>query len=122
MKMSTVTNTSGITPVGYRVLVKPDPIERTTSGGIVLPETAAEAHDRAQQTGILIALGPEAWKDYSACWASVGDRVMFARYGGVHLTGKDGVLYRMLNDEQITAVIEDGVSLSDLQLRKQYGT
>lgn len=115
-------NTSGIVPLGYRVLVKPDPIERKTQGGIVLPETAAEQHDRAQQTGRLVACGPEAWKDYAAPWAVPGDRVLYARHGGVHLTGADGATYRMLNDEQITAKVDDAVNLTDLMSRRAYGT
>lgn len=120
--MSETRNTSGIMPLGYRVLVRPDAIEEKTKGGILIPEPERDKFDRAQQTGTLVAIGEFAWRDYLARWAKPGDRVVFARYGGAHMVGKDGVLYRMLNDEQVIAAVEPGVSLSDLQGRESYGT
>jgi chaperonin GroES len=117
-----VKNQSGIQPLGYRVLVRPDALEEKTKGGIVIAQTIKETHDRAQQTGILVAVGEGAWRDYAKPWAEVGQRVMFAKYGGAHLTGADGVLYRLLNDEQITATVADNVSLSEFAGRESYGT
>ncbi len=120
--MSEAKNLSGITPLGYRVLVRPDALEEKTKGGIVIPLTERDKYDRAQQTGTLVVCGDAAWKDYAEPWAKAGDRVMFARYGGAHMTGADGVLYRLLNDEQITARVADGVSLGELAGRESYGT
>ena len=54
-------NRSGVTPVGYRVLVKPDVLEQKTKGGIIIAETIREGQDRAQTTGTLVAVGPDAW-------------------------------------------------------------
>ena len=121
--MKPVENTSGYYPAGYRVLVKPDPIDKTTKGGILIPDMAREDHGRAQTLGTLVAIGPFAWDKYPAAWAKPGSRVLFARYGGLHLRGKDGSDYRMLNDEQITAVVDSQVKLSDLEVhevRKSY--
>lgn len=111
-------NTSGYYPAGYRVLVRPDPIDLRTKGGIFIPETAAEDHSRAQMLGTLVAVGPFAWDRYPRAWAKPGARVLFARYGGLHLRGKDGKEYRMLNDEQITAVVDAEVRLSDLDIHE----
>lgn len=111
-------NTSGYYPAGYRVLVKPDPIDKRTKGGIFIPDTAVEDHGRAQMLGTLVAIGPFAWHDYPAAWAKPGSRVLFARYGGLHLRGKDGLEYRMLNDEQITAVVDAEVKISDLEVHE----
>lgn len=111
-------NTSGYYPAGYRVLVRPDPIDKRTKGGILLPETARDDHGRAQTLGTLVALGPFAWDRYPRHWAKPGDRVLFAKYGGLHLRGTDGADYRMLNDEQITAVVDPGVKISDLEIHE----
>ena len=115
-----VTNPSGIYPAGYRVLVKPDPLEETTKGGIVIPATHREDHDRAQTTGRVVALGEFAFREWPRKWASVGDRVLFSKYGGVHLTGVDGQLYRMLNDEQIVATVRDQLDLSETATREKF--
>lgn len=113
-------NTSGIFPVGYRVLVKPDPLEEKTAGGIIIAEPIREQHDRAQATGRLVAVGAFAWKEWPAGWAKPGDRVLFDKYGGTHMTGEDGELYRLLNDQQVTAIVSEKVNLSDFRKREQY--
>lgn len=99
---------SKIIPAGHRVLVKPDPAEKTTESGIIIQYESKARVDQAQVTGTLVEIGPSAWKDYSdgAPWASVGDRVLFAKFGGYEVKIK-GELYRVMNDEDITAVIEE---------------
>lgn len=127
-------NSSGIYPCGDRILVRPDEIEEKTDGGIVIPATVADEHMHAQTSGILIAVGPDAWhhfvekgpqgatiRGYSKPFANVGDKVMFAKYGGQEVWGKDGVRYRVLNDEDITAVIDEGVSFYEFKGRKKGG-
>lgn len=116
--MTQTTNPSGYYPAGYRVLVKPDPIDKMTKGGIYIPETSRDDHGRAQTLGTVVAIGPFAWDKYPRRWAQPGDRVLFAKYGGLHLKGKDGVSYRMLNDEQITAVVDPEVKLSDVNIHE----
>jgi chaperonin GroES len=137
-KMST-----GIFPSGNRVVVKPDDIETTTAGGIFIPETEAQKHAHAQSTGRLMAVGPDAWKHttktvervidgqwkpveriitgYSEPFAEVGERVAFAKYGGLQVEGEDGLTYRILNDEDITARVSDEVNFTDLKSRKRVG-
>lgn len=124
-------NRSGIHPCGDRVLVKPESLEETTAGGIVIPETIKDRHSMAQSIGVLVAAGPDAWMDYvereggkvktrgySRPFAELGQRVLFARYGGVQLDGKDGGKYRLLNDDDITATVDAEVSVSELNGRK----
>ena len=134
------TNSSGITPSGNRVIVKPDDIERKSEGGIIIPDAQADKHAHAQSIGTLVAVGPDAWMDsvervyrvmdnqlrlaevrktgFSKPFAKPGDRVAFAKYGGLQVTGEDGETYRILNDMDITATVADGVSFSDIQARK----
>ena len=125
------TNRSGIYPRGDRILVKPEEIEEKTAGGIVIPETIKDQHSMAQSIGTLVAVGPDAWthyverdaatvrtRGYSEAFARVGDRVLYARYAGVQLEGKDGAKYRLLNDDDITALVDPEITVSDLRGRK----
>ena len=131
-------NTSGITPFLDKVLVKPDVIEEVTPGGIVIPATAIEQQMMAQTSGTLIAVGPEAWthfyetkegvdgktvtkRSYSKPQAKVGDKVMFAKYGGQTVWGKDGEEYRLLLEDDLVAGIEEGVTFNNFQGRKKGG-
>ena len=54
-----------IKPAGHRVLLKADPIETVSEGGIVvISSTMEEKLERAAQTnGTLIQVGNEAWED-----------------------------------------------------------
>jgi chaperonin GroES len=103
-------NPSGIEPTEYRVLVKPDPVQEKTKGGIILTEETREKEQYASQEGTLIAVSPIAftyhdpWPD-DARKPQPGDRVIFARYAGTKRTGKDGQDYRLINDRDVTAVL-----------------
>lgn len=103
-------NNSGVRVTGAKVLVKPEPIEEVTKGGIVIASTIRERSQLKQTRGELVDVGPLAGEDQGEPWVKPGDTVMFARYGGIVLKGKDGEVYRILNDEDITAGIEEGVS------------
>jgi co-chaperonin GroES (HSP10) len=125
-------NKSGIHPSGDRVLIKPDEIEKKTDGGIIIPETVSELHAMAQSIGTFIEAGPDAYTDhvekdaegritkivgYKSHFAKPGDRVAFAKYGGLQVLGKDGVSYRIMNDVDVTAVVDEGVSFTELKAR-----
>jgi len=129
-------NTSGITPAGDRVLVKPDEVEKVTSGGIIIPETHGERYALAQTIGVVVAIGPDAWIDhvekdsegrivktqgYSKPFALPGDRVCFAKYGGLQVTGEDGQTYRIINDTDITAKVTEKVDFTDFKPRTSLG-
>lgn len=43
-------------PLGRRVLVKPDPADTETAGGLVIPD---KAQDHTAMSGVVVALGPE---------------------------------------------------------------
>lgn len=98
-----------VSPAGHRVLVKPDPAEKKTESGIIIQYESKSRVDQAQVTGTLVDIGSSAWKDYSdgQPWAKVGDRVLFAKFGGYEINIK-GELHRVMNDEDITAVILEG--------------
>jgi chaperonin GroES len=134
-------NNTGIFPSGNRVVVKPDLIEEKSEGGIIIAKSVIDKHQTAQSTGILVAVGPDSfchttatterlidgsWKavertrtGYSEAFAEVGDRIAFAKYGGLKVEGADGEEYRILNDEDITARVSDEVSFTDIESRKR---
>lgn len=103
-------NSSGIQPLDMRVLVKPDPVEEKTAGGIILIADAVEKQKYATVKATLVAAGVNAWAEacvHPAFVAPVpGDRVLIAKYGGVELKGEDGADYRILNDVDVTAKLE----------------
>lgn len=104
--------------VGHRVLVKPDPVEKKSAGGLYL--AVDEKRERAaSQKGTIVQVGPMAWKNevygYGIegwePWCKPGDRVFFARYAGKFIRANEDdpyseEVYVVLNDEDIQAVIE----------------
>lgn len=97
-----------IVPAGHRVLVKVDESEKVTKGGIIIADSIADKNTEANIFGIVVAVGANAWKafDGGEPWAAVGDRVAFAKYGGFIIQDPDnGEKFRLLNDDDITAVI-----------------
>lgn len=134
-------NESGISPRGDRVLVKPDKLEEVTKGGIIIPESDRDKHQMAALTGIVVEVGPDVWRHsietverlidgawkeverrsvgYSEPFASVGDRISFARYAGHIQFGKDGEEYRMMNDEDVTAIIDPEVDFTEFRKRER---
>jgi co-chaperonin GroES (HSP10) len=105
-------NASGIRPVQYCVLVKPDDVEKTTKGGIILPDSKVEKDEFQRMEGVLVAVSPMAFtfKDWpeeaKGMQPQVGDRVIFAKYNATELTGRDGGKYWLMKDEAIVGVME----------------
>jgi chaperonin GroES len=85
-------------------LVKPIEEEEMTPGGIVLPETAKEK----PQKGEVLAVGPGARDDEGkriAMDVSVGDKVLYAKYGGTEIK-MDGDKLLILRESDILALIQ----------------
>jgi len=93
-----------IRPLDDRVVVKPVEEDEVTAGGIVLPDTAKEKPIR----GTVEAVGPGKLMDNgdrSSPSLSVGDVVIFGKYGGMEVK-IDGVEYKILREDDILAVVE----------------
>jgi len=92
-------------PLADRLVVKPLEEEEVTPSGIVLPETAKEK----PQKGEVLAVGPGARNDDGervAMDVSVGDKVLFAKYGGTEIK-VDGDKLLILRESDILAIIEN---------------
>ncbi len=137
-------NESGIYPKGNRVLVYVDQVEdglKTTK--IELPEEVRQKYQSANASGLLIAVGPDAFshvtetvyriidggmkpvevhkRGYSEPFAVPGQRISFAKYTGQNYKGKDGKPYLVINDEDITCQLDSEVELSDISYREGAG-
>lgn len=102
-------NESGLTPVGYFVLIEQDAVEEKTAGGIYLPTQKQDADKLQAQEGVLVAVSPMAfthvdWPD-GVTPPQVGQRVLFKRFNG-HTHEIGGRTWRLLNDMDIIAVVE----------------
>ena len=94
-----------IRPLHDRVIVKRMEEERTSPGGIVIPDTAAEKPIQGKVTAVgngkLLESGEIRPLD-----VKVGDRVLFGKYSGTEVkVGGEELL--VLREEDIMAVIED---------------
>ena len=97
-------------PTGWRMLVLPFKMKETTKGGIHLAETTLERQQVASQVGLVMAMGPQCYKDKErypeAPWCKEKDWVMFARYAGSRFNIEGGEV-RILNDDEVIATILD---------------
>ena len=104
-----MSNYTGITPLLNRILIKPMVVvNQTASGIIVSTEGMSEREQLGNTTGEVIAVGPDAFKEYGYTEAPIksGDKVIMAKYAGLMYVGKDGNKYRMINDSDITGLLD----------------
>ena len=93
-----------IRPLHDRVIVKRVEAERTTSSGIVLPDSAGEKPDQ----GEVLAVGPGKRDDNGkqiTLDVKVGDRVLFGKYAG-QAVKVDGQEVLVMREEDIMGVVE----------------
>lgn len=103
-------NTSGFHPFEYNVLVTCEEKEEKTQGGVYLPEQTRDREEHASMEATIIELSDAAFTyhewDEGVRLPKAGDRVLFTRYGGSILDGKDGRKYRIVKDKDIAAIID----------------
>ncbi len=87
-----------IKPLSDRVLVKPDPEERKTAGGIIIPDNAQEKPQR----GTVVAVGPG--KKDEPTTVKVDDHILYGKFSGTELT-VDGVEYLIMRESDIFAIL-----------------
>jgi len=94
-------NESGWKPVEYKVLVFPHAVEEVSKGGIILATAAVEKEKHAQSEGTIVAVGDMSFTDPT--WPNppvAGDIVLFDRYAGSLIKGKDGKEYRLITTKR----------------------
>ena len=93
-----------IRPLHDRVIVKRLEEERTSPGGIVIPDTAAE---KPIQGKVVAAGNGKVLEDGTvrALDVKVGDKILFGKYGGTEVK-VDGEDLLVMREEDVMAIIE----------------
>lgn len=92
-----------INPLHDRVVVKRWEEERTSPGGIVIPDSAAEKPSK----GEVVAVGKGKVLDNGQVRAldlKVGDKVLFGKYSGTEVK-LDGADYVVMREDDVMAVL-----------------
>ena len=97
-------------PTGWRLLVLPFKMKEKTKGGLVLAETTLERQQVASQVGLVMAMGPQCYNDKERYpegpWCKKDDWIIITKYAGARLSIDGGEL-RIINDDEVLAVVED---------------
>lgn len=103
-------------PTGYKLLcVVPDVSDKFENSSIVKAESFMKSEEHATTVLFVLKVGPDAYKDAtkfpSGAWCKEGDFVLVRTYSGTRfkIYGKE---FRLLNDDQIDAVVEDPRGIS----------
>ena len=96
-------------PTGWRMLVLPFKMKDKTKGGVILAEDTLERQQVASQVGLVMAMGPQCYKDKERYpegpWCKEKDWIMFARYAGSRIKIEGGEM-RLLDDDEVLATID----------------
>ncbi len=87
-----------IKPLSDRVLIKPNPAEEKTAGGLYIPDTAKEK----PLAGKVIAVGPGTSEIKME--VEVGNTVLYGKYSGTEVN-VDGEDYIIMRQNDIFAII-----------------
>jgi chaperonin GroES len=93
-----------IRPLQDRILVKRVDEEQTTSGGIIIPDSAKEK----PQEGLVAAVGPGKILDtgkLAEMSVKAGDRILFSKYAGTDVN-VDDVEHIIIREDDVLAVFE----------------
>jgi co-chaperonin GroES (HSP10) len=106
-----------IKAVGFRVIVRPRPVEEVRNGIILAVDKGME--ERAQVLGTIVDIGEDfasAFAPKSPFWGlSVGDNVFYAKYAGKWVTDPDTQEQLLImNDEDIVAVVREAPDASSV--------
>jgi len=94
-----------IQPLADRIVVKVLEAKEVTKGGILLPETAKEK----PQEGKVVAVGKGKPADNGQIVpleVKVGDRILFAKYGGTEITNSEGEELLIMKEEDVLAIVK----------------
>ena len=98
------------TPTGWRMLILPYRGKETTDGGIYIPTKVLDDTQIQTVVGYVVKQGSLCYKDKEKFpdgpWCQERQWVIFARYAGSRFRIEGGEC-RILNDDEILAVIDD---------------
>lgn len=98
-------------PTGWKILcVVPDVSQTFENSEIIKADQFMKAEEHATTVLFVLKVGPDAYKDTakfpSGAWCKEGDFVLVRTYSGTRfkIFGKE---FRLLNDDQVDAVVQD---------------
>ena len=98
-------------PTGWKILcVVPDVADTFENSSIVKADTFMKQEEHATTVLFVLKVGPDAYKDEAkfptGAWCKQGDFVLVRTYSGTRfkIFGKE---FRLINDDQVDAVVED---------------
>lgn len=98
----------GIRATGFNVLVAlPD--KEGKIGSIILPDNLSDRERMAQVRGRVVSISPAAFDfaNFGDAHAKEGDAVVFAKFAGIVIEGDDKREYRLLQDKDVAAIVEE---------------
>lgn len=110
-----MTNTSGLACLEFNVLVKEeegDLQKKYKAAGLQLSDSSLERDKASATIGHIIHVSPTAftyedWKGQDDMKPKAGDRVVYAKYAGTIINGRDGAEYRIVKDKDILAMFTE---------------
>ena len=115
---ATITSEQLPIPLNWKVLVQPNQVKKKTASGIHLPTISQDNEECLTAHGTVCAKGDLAYRDRdtgerwrSEVFPKVGDRITYGKYAGQKLVIK-GVKFLLLNDDEITSILPDGVEVA----------
>ena len=97
-------------PEGCKILIEADKVDDRTAGGIWYSQQTKEDEQTRVNIGTVLRCGPDAVSRLAnpgeeARQLTPGDRIVFARYGGFRLMFDKNRDFRIINDEDVLAVV-----------------
>lgn len=103
----------GLTPHGPNLLVLMDVCLDVSEGGVMLLPEIVERMNEACITGCIYKIGPDAYRG-QIDRPKVGERVYIEKYAGIKAVGRDGRMYRVIDEKCIACTIEDDHCASEI--------
>jgi co-chaperonin GroES (HSP10) len=99
----------GLRPTGFNIIVAMAPPEAQTRSGLHLPDSIVEKAKLTEVRGRLVAMSPACFDfaDFAGVAPKQGDVIQFAKLAGVLVTGSDGRDYRVMQDKDVVAIVEE---------------
>lgn len=104
----TEVDTSTLGVPGWNIILKPVPIKKTTSGGIIMPETFHNDAQYLANVCQVVKMGPKAYDKtdvFGDPWCKVGDYVVIGRMVGQRFKYK-GAKFILVREKDILFTIE----------------
>ncbi|MGN6671115.1 MAG: co-chaperone GroES [Candidatus Nucleicultricaceae bacterium] len=104
-------------PIDTQVLIELDSVETVSKGGIIITasDKEIERQKMGKETGIIVAMGGNAFKGFGNPSPKLGDRVLFKRYAGTEATLENPDIasakivkkMRVMEDVDVRLIIKD---------------